>query len=67
MTAHCFSNRNDVNLLLIGTEENINLYRLYLAFYTLINYFRKLREFFFGCRLKQSLVGVSRKNLKSKI
>ena len=48
MTAHCFSNRNDVNLLLIGTEENINLYRLDLAFYTLINYFRKLREFFLG-------------------
>ena len=41
-----FSNRNDVNSLVLGTKENINLRRADLTFYTLMNYFRKLLEFF---------------------
>ena len=41
-----FSNRIDVNSLVLGTKENINLRRADLTFYTLMNYFRKLLEFF---------------------
>ena len=46
MSASWFSNRNDAKLLLLGTEENINLYRVYITFYALINSFRKLLDFF---------------------
>ena len=41
-----FSNRIDVNSLVLGTKENINLRRADFTFYTLMNYFRKLLEFF---------------------
>ena len=43
-----FKNGNGVNLLLLDTKENANLERDDVAFSTVINYFRKLLNFFGG-------------------
>ena len=65
MSAYGFSNREDAKLLLLSTEEKNNLQRDDMTFYALINYFRKLLEFFwsvtFRHKLKHTLVGVPNK------